>query len=341
MIVTCTPNPSLDRTFEVDRLLRGQVQRLTASRVHPGGKGVNVARALHRNGYPVHAVAPIGGPEGTQFAMLLEAVGVPMTTVHVDTPIRANVTVTEADGTTTKLNAEGARLTAEARERLLSVTVDLAEGGGWIAGCGSLPPGAGDHFYADLVERGRRAGCRTAIDASGPALALAVEAGPALIKPNYHELSELAGHELATFADAVDVARDLCARGVGAVLVSLGVDGALLVTGDRVRRARAAATLRDSVATRSVYEPVGGDHGVVYGDSEPVAVRSTVGAGDAMLAGFLASGAAGADGLAQGLAWASAACRLPGSTMPGPDDLDPTAVRLHDRYPADRPLKGD
>lgn len=313
MIVTCTPNPSLDRTCEVDHLLRGQVQRLTASRVHPGGKGVNVARALHGNGYPAHAVVPIGGPEGRQFAMLLEAVGVPMTTVHIDTPIRANVTIAEADGTTTKLNAEGARLASDARERLLSVTVELAEGRGWIAGCGSLPPGAGDHFYADLVERGRRAGCPTAIDASGPALALAVEAGPSLIKPNYHELSELAGSELATFADAVDVARDLCARGVGAVLVSLGVDGALLVTGDQV----------------------------VYGDSEPVAVRSTVGAGDALLAGFLASGVTGAGGLAQGLTWASAACRLPGSTMPGPEDLDPAAIRLHDRYAPERPLKGD
>lgn len=314
MIVTCTPNPSLDRTVEVDRLLHGQVQRLTASRVHPGGKGVNVARVLHRNGYPAHAVVPIGGPEGDHFAMLLEAVGVPMTTVRIDTPIRANVTVAEADGTTTKLNAEGARLTSDARERLLSVTVELAEsGGGWIAGCGSLPPGAGDDFYADLVERGRRAGCQVAIDTSGPALARAVEAGPSLIKPNYHELSELAGDELATFADAVDVARDLCARGVGAVLVSLGVDGALLVAPE----------------------------GVLYGDTEPVAVRSTVGAGDALLAGFLAAGASGADALAGGLTWASAACRLPGSTMPGPEDLDPAAVRSYERYPPDRPLKGD
>lgn len=313
MIVTCTPNPSLDRTVEVDRLLRGQVQRLTASRVHPGGKGVNVVRALHRNGYPAHAVVPIGGPEGHQFAMLLESAGVPMTTVRIDTPIRANITVAEADGTTTKLNAEGARLTPDARERLLSVTVKLAEGRGWIAGCGSLPPGAGDDFYADLVERGRRAGCPVAIDASGPALRLAVEAGPSLIKPNYHELSELVGEDLATFADAADVARDLCTRGVGAVLLSLGVDGVLLVTPDRV----------------------------LYGDSEPVAVRSTVGAGDALLAGFLASGASGTDALARGLTWATAACRLPGSTMPGSEDLDPTAVRLHDRYPQDRPLKGD
>jgi 1-phosphofructokinase len=313
MIVTCTPNPSLDRTIEVDRLRRGQVQRLTAERVHPGGKGVNVARVLHRNGHPVHAVVPIGGPEGDHFAALLEAVGVPTTTVPVDASIRVNVTVAESDGTTTKLNAEGAPLTPTACRRLWSVTVGLADGRGWVAGCGSLPPGAGDGFYADLVNRGRAAGCRTAIDASGPALAEAVAAGPSLIKPNYHELSELTGAPLATFGDAVDAARRLCGRGVGAVLLSLGVDGALLVTADAV----------------------------LYGDSEPVTVRSTVGAGDALLAGFLAAGASGPEALATGLAWATAACRLPGSTMPGPEHIDPAVVRMRDGYAPDRMLKGD
>ena len=313
MIVTCTPNPSLDRTLEVDRLRRGQVQRLTAARVHPGGKGVNVARALHRNGHAVHAVVPIGGPEGDHFAALLRAVGVPMTTVAIDASIRVNVTVTEADGTTTKLNAEGAPLTPDARQRLWSVTVGVADGHGWVAGCGSLPPGAGDDFYADLVERGRAAGCRTAIDASGPALAEAVAAGPSLIKPNYHELSELTGAPLTTFGDAVDAAQNLCDRGVGAVLVSLGVDGALLVTASDVW----------------------------YGDSAPVTVRSTVGAGDALLAGFLAAGASGTDALAAGLAWATAACQLPGSTMPGPEHIDPDLVRLHDSFAPDRALKGD
>lgn len=313
MIVTCTPNPSVDRTVEVDRLLRGQVQRLTAVRVHPGGKGVNVARALHRNGHPVHAVVPVGGSEGAQFVRMLEDVDVPMTSVAIDSPMRVNVTIAEADGTTTKLNAEGAQLAPDARKRLLSVTVDLTEGDGWIAGCGSLPPGAGDDFYADLVERGRRAGCRTAIDASGPALAAAVAARPSLIKPNYHELVELTGLRLTTFGDAVSAARALCDRGVGTVLVSLGVDGALLVTGDDV----------------------------LYGDSEPVTVRSTVGAGDALLAGFLAGGAFGGEALLSGLSWATAACGLPGSTMPGPEDVDGPTVRLHDGYEAERPLKGD
>jgi 1-phosphofructokinase len=313
VIVTCTPNPSVDRTVEVDHLRRGQVQRLTAARVHPGGKGVNVARALHGNGHPVHAVVPVGGSEGAHFIAMLQEVGVPMTSVAIAAPMRVNVTLAEADGTTTKLNAEGARLTPEARERLLAVTVDLADGDGWVAGCGSLAPGAGEDFYADLVERGRRAGCRTAIDASGPALAAAVAARPSLIKPNYHELVELTGSRLTTFGDAVDAGRALCDRGVGTVLVSLGVDGALLVTADDV----------------------------LYGDSEPVAVRSTVGAGDALLAGFLAAGAAGPQALVSGLTWATAACQLPGSTMPGPEDLDTPCVRLHDAYEPSRPLKGD
>lgn len=313
MIVTCTPNPSIDRTVEVDRLLRGQVQRLTAARVHPGGKGVNVARALHRNGHAVHAVIPVGGPEGAQFAALLTDGAVPMTTVPVSAPIRVNVTIAEADGTTTKLNAEGAELTPEARERLLAETVAIARGTGWIAGCGSLPPGAGDDFYADLVDRGRRSGASTVVDASGPALAAAVTARPSLIKPNYHELAELTGAQLSTFADAAAAARGICERGVGMVLLSLGGDGALLVTSDDV----------------------------LYGDSEPVTVRSTVGAGDALLAGFLAGGASGPEALVQGLAWATAACRLPGSTMPAPEDLDVAAVRLHDTYAPDRPLKGD
>ena len=313
MIVTCTPNPSLDRTLEVDRLRRGQVQRLTASRVHPGGKGVNVARALHRNGHPVHAVVPVGGHEGSEFVAMLDKVGVPLTSVAVAAPVRMNVTVAEADGTTTKLNAEGAYLDPEARERLLSVTVERAGGQGWIAGCGSLPPGAGDEFYADLVERGRASGCDIAIDASGGALAAAVAARPSLIKPNYHELAELTGRRLATFADAVEAARAICDRGVASVLVSLGVDGVLLVRGDEVH----------------------------YGDSAPVAVRSTVGAGDAMLAGFLAGGASGPEALRSGLAWATAACTLPGSTMPGPKDLDGLSIRLHDEYEPERPLKGD
>ena len=313
MIVTCTPNPSLDRTIEVDRLLRGEVQRVRSVTVQPGGKGINVARALHANGHDVRAIAPLGGAEGELFARLVEEAGVPFTPVRVEQPIRVNVTLAETDGTTTKLNDRGPTLDDAARDRLLGDTLDAAGGARWLAGCGSLPPGAGDDLYAALVTRARAADRRVAVDTSGPALAAVVDAGPDLIKPNHHELAELTGDELKTFGDVVTAARQVIGRGVVSVLVSLGGDGALLVT----------------------------DDAVWFGESEPVTVRSTVGAGDSLLAGFLAAGGDGPKSLATGIAWATAAVSLPGSTMPSPDDLALDATRVGDTFDPDRPLEGD
>jgi 1-phosphofructokinase len=313
VIVTCTPNPSLDRTIEIDELLRGEVQRVRAVTVQPGGKGINVARALHRNGHEARAVAPLGGDEGDLFARLVQQAGVPFTPVEVDEAIRVNITLAEADGTTTKLNDRGPTLDAGARGRLLDATLDAAVGARWVAGCGSLPPGAGDDLYADLVTRARAADRRVAVDTSGPALTEVVDAGPDLIKPNHHELAELIGDELKTFADVVDAAHDVIGRGVGSVLVSLGGDGALLIT------------------ARAVW----------FGESAPVAVRSTVGAGDSLLAGFLAGGGDGPESLRNGIAWATAAVSLPGSTMPSPHDLVLDAVRITDTFDPDRPLEGD
>lgn len=313
MIVTCTPNPSLDRTIEVDRLQQGEVQRVRSVTVQPGGKGINVARALHGNGHDVRAIAPLGGAEGELFARLVQQAGVPFTPVEVDQPIRVNITLAEADGTTTKLNDRGPTLDEAARGRLLDATLDAAVGARWLAACGSLPPGAGDDLYGDLVTRARAADRRVAVDTSGPALAAVVNAGPDLIKPNHHELAELIGDELKTFGDVVGAARQVIARGVVSVLVSLGGDGALLVT----------------------------DDAVWFGESEPVVVRSTVGAGDSLLAGFLAAGGDGPEALTTGIAWATAAVSLPGSTMPSPDDLALDRQRVTDTFHPERPLEGD
>lgn len=314
MIITCTPNPSIDRTIELDELLRGEVQRATGVRVQAGGKGINVARALHRNGHDVRAIAPVGGDEGELFSTLVAAAGVAFTPVPLSGSIRVNVTIAEADGTTTKINDRGPTLDADERQRVLDLTLDAVDNGvTWVAGCGSLPPGAGDAFYATLVARAHDVGARVAVDTSGPALAAVVDAGPDLIKPNHHELAELVDDELKTFGDVVDAARQVGAQGVAAVLVSLGSDGALLVQADDVW----------------------------YGTTDPVDVRSTVGAGDSVLAGFLAGGGEGPDALATGLTWAAAAVALPGTTMPGPDDLRPSATHVDERYDPQRPLEGD
>ena len=109
MIITLTPNPSIDRAMVIDALRRGEVHRATSSRIDPGGKGVNVSRALSAQGSPTVAVLPAGGPEGHLMEELLDAAGVARRSVPVAGSLRMNISVLEPDGTTTKLNEQGPR----------------------------------------------------------------------------------------------------------------------------------------------------------------------------------------------------------------------------------------
>lgn len=299
MIATVTPNPSLDRTVAVPTLHRGEVHRARA-RLDPGGKGVNVARVLAVAGRPTTALLPCGGPEGARLGDLLRQERVPVAEVAVHGATRSNLTVVEADGTTTKLNESGAALTTGETRELVERAARLAEGSDWLATCGSLPTDGPDHLHADLVEAGRRAGARTAVDTSGSALARAVEARPDLVKPNHDELAELAGRPLPTLGAVLDVVHGLRGLGVGAVLVSLGADGALLVQ----------------------------DDGAWHAHGPAPAVLSTVGAGDALLAGFLGAGGSGPEALRSAVAHGIAAVGLPGSRMPAPDDLHTETVHV-------------
>ena len=294
MIVTLTPNPSVDRAIVIDALRRGEVHRATSSRVDPGGKGVNVSRALAR----VRRRSPCsrrwsGGPPRGE---LLDAAGVPRRSVLVAGSLRMNISVLEPDGTTTKLNEPGPTLDATDVAALLEATLAAAEGASWVVGCGSLPPGAPTDLYAALVTRVRERGIRVAVDSSGAPMPLAVAARPHLVKPNHEELAELVDHPLPTLGDVHAAARDLVADGIEVVAVSLGGDGALLVTADDVVHARATIS----------------------------APLSTVGAGDCMLAGLLhglSSGLPADAALAAAVTWGAAAVTLPGSRVPTPDDL--------------------
>jgi 1-phosphofructokinase len=302
VIVTLTANPSIDRTLEIPSLDRGEVVRATAARVHPGGKGVNVARALVANGIPARAVLPAGGREGDQLLDLLSSRGVDVVPIPIIEPVRENVTVVEPDGTVTKLNAPGPQLSPIETDRLIQVTVEASRGADWVALCGTLPPGAPETLYATLVRELHGIGVRVAVDTSGPALVRAIEAGPDLIKPNADELAEAVASPIESLTDVAQGARKLLERGVRHVLVSLGKDGAISVS--------------DSVAHRA-WTP-------------PVVPRSTVGAGDATLAGFLASNDHQSEALRTAVAWGAAAVRLPGTEMPGPADIDVDEVKIEE-----------
>ncbi|GAA3480325.1 1-phosphofructokinase [Streptomyces yanii] len=311
MILTVTPNPSLDRTYELPGLTRGTVLRATTDRVDPGGKGINVSRAVAAAGHRTVAVAPLGGPEGALLTRLLGEHGIEAAGVPIVASTRINVTLVEPDGTLTKVNAVGPQLTGAEAEALLEAVRIRSAGTDWIACCGSLPRGLPPQWYAELVARSHRAGVRIALDTSGAALTAALRERPDVIKPNAEELAEAVGRPLATVGDAVKAAEELRERGARAVLASLGADGQLLVDGT----------------------------GTYFGTARVQSVRSNVGAGDASLAGFLAAGGSGPAALAAAVAHGAAAVQLPGSVMPTPADLDLSAVTTTPDIPLDRPLK--
>ncbi len=301
MILTLTLNPSLDRTIEVPELVRGALVRASGTRLDPGGKGVNVARALAAHKLPTCAVVPRGGPEGRQLCELLTEEGIDVCAVPVTGHTRSNVSLVEPHGAVTKINEPGGELGQDDLERIVKAVLDTAATADWVVASGSLPPGVPDTFYRDLGARLTERGIRFVVDTSGPALTAALAAAPALVKPNREELAESVGFGIDTLGDAVRAAEILRDKGAETVLASLGADGAVLVDGQGVR----------------------------YGESPVDRGRSAVGAGDAMLAGYLAGGVTGRDALVEALSWGAAAVRLPGSRMPGPGEVDRDAVLVH------------
>jgi 1-phosphofructokinase len=287
VIVTLTPNPGLDRTIEVRRLRPGELHRVPRATLEPGGKGINVARVLSAHGIETQAVFPAGGAEGDALVAMLTA-DIAVRCVAIAAPVRVNVAVVEPGGRVTKLNEEGPELSAEDGRALLAAVREASRGADWVVSCGSLPRGLPVDFHAQIVTAAHAEGARAAVDASGEALAAALPAGPDLVKPNRDELEDAVGWPIVTFGQAVEASRILRSRGARRVLASFGSAGAILVDGD--------TTL----------------HGAAHCDR----VQSTVGAGDALLAGFLAAGGSAADALRQAVEWAAQAVATPGNGVP-------------------------
>ncbi len=293
MILTVTPNPSLDRTYTTGSMEADRVNRALADTVEASGKGVNVSRALHAAGVATVAVLTSGGNEGEQLRALLDAEALPHVLVPTAAPTRTNVTVVEP-GRTTKINSPGQPLTRRDYDALVSAVSARAREARQVVISGSVPPGAGDDLVPRLVATARQAGARIAVDTSGAALLAAAGVGPDLLAPNADELAELAGRSLA--GDGTDLVHAALGAALAvsnatgsALLVSLGADGALWVAPGGARALHAAAA--------------------------PVIPVNTAGAGDALLAGWLAADEdTPGERLARAVAWGTAACLLPGTS---------------------------
>ena len=270
MIITLTPNPSLDLLFTADRLRWDDANRVPMPRRRPGGQGINVARAagVLAGADAAHAIAPLGGPVGRELRTMLEAEGTRLTAVPIRGETRVFVGVREsASGRSLLLNPRGPEVTEEEADALLDAVDAVLDRDGpvWLAACGSLLPGLPADFYARAGRIARSRGARFVPDGDGEALAAAADEADLLV-PNELEAGRLLGRTIETPADAARAGRELLARGPDLVVVTLGARGAVAVDSAGAWWAR----------------PEPPEH-----QAETLATASAVGAGDAFLAGLI------------------------------------------------------
>jgi 6-phosphofructokinase 2 len=260
-IVTLTPNPAIDESTTLERLVPDRKLRCGIPRYEPGGGGVNVARTLRRLGGRALAIFPAGGPAGTLLRSLLDAEDVPHLAVPISGWTRENVNVREeATAHQYRFVLPGPELTAKEREALFEAVAGLSPFPAYVVASGSLPPGFPPDFLARVARLARSRGARFVLDSAGEAASRALEEGVHLYKPSLGEFRELA--QLPGAGDAeltAEATRWIRAGRCEAIVLSLGAAGALCVTPSSAEHVRAPM----------------------------VPVRSTVGAGDAMLAGVV------------------------------------------------------
>jgi 1-phosphofructokinase family hexose kinase len=301
MILTVTLNTAIDRTMAVPNFRQGNRHRSVESRTVAGGKGINVARAIARLGRPVIATGLAGGPTGQRLIEELAEESI----LHDLTPIaqesRINLAVIDpTSGEQTEVNERGPEVTAQEVDNFLDRLEYLARGARICVLAGSLPPGVDPDLYARIVRELRERGLEVMLDSDGEPMRAGVRAGPSVISPNVLEAEELVGHE---FAGPGDLASGL------AQLLELGAEEAI------VTRAGGCVAAVGEPSARSYYE-------VRAEALEPV---SSVGSGDAFLAGYVAArydGAAPAECLAYGVACGAESTQHFGAGSIDPDQVE-------------------
>jgi len=266
MIITGTLNPAVDKTVTVEKLCPGELNKVCSSREDAGGKGINVSKTIQSLGGKSIATGFLGGLPGDGIARTLKELEIEADFVQIDGQTRTNLKIADADGCVTEVNEPGPVVSGTECERLEEKLRERISPGDMVILSGSLPKGISVDFYGKLTEKMKALGASVFVDADGEAFVHAVDAKPDVMKPNLAELERYFSKEAdgmmqteeTTLQRAIRLGRILRARGVGEVLVSLGGEGAVFLCKE-------------------------GDY---YAPALSVLVKSTVGAGDAMVAAY-------------------------------------------------------
>ncbi|MBV6439290.1 MAG: 1-phosphofructokinase family hexose kinase [Haliscomenobacteraceae bacterium CHB4] len=296
-IVTLTLNPALDKSSSVERLIPEQKMRCTPLQLDAGGGGINVSKGIRKLGGRSTAVFPSGGATGLRLQSILQEADVDIRAHTVQGETRENFSVTEtATNLQYRFTMPGPELTEQQAEALLSIVAQLHPD--YLVASGSLPPGLPETYYEKVAAFAKKINARFILDTSGAALAAAADEGLYLLKPNLGELSALVGVKKLEMNQVDDAALEVIRQGkCEVVVVSLGPQGALLVTRDGFEHIPAPTAEK----------------------------RSTVGAGDSMVAGMvwaLSEGKSFREMAQIGVACGTAATMNPGTELFHADDVE-------------------
>lgn len=296
-IVTLTLNPALDKSSSIERLIPEQKLRCAPMRLDAGGGGINVSKGIRKLGGSSTAVFPSGGATGLRLQSLLQEAGVDTAAHPVPGETRENFSVTETSTNFQyRFTMPGPDIDEQQADAMLDKIAQLHPD--YLVASGSLPPGLPETYYEKVAGFTKQIGARLILDTSGPALQAAADEGLFLLKPNLGELSALAGVESLEMNQVDDAALDIIRQGkCEVVVVSLGPQGALLVTRD----------------------------GFEHVPAPPAQKKSTVGAGDSMVAGMvwaLGAGQSFSNMVRTGVACGTAATMNPGTELFRPEDVE-------------------
>ena len=286
-ILTLTVNPALDRIITVDRLVFEDRAYILSTTEAAGGRGINAARVLTRFGAHSVAVTTSGRDVGRKFEELLKHDNFPTEIVKIRHNIRVNLTISDRQGLSVKLNEQGPPLSKIELTRIGKAVEKLLPSASWLMLCGSVPPGVDPHFYTNLIRIAADHKVNALLDTDGDALLHGIEAAPAIVSPNQSEAERLLNRALITRTHWVEAVQQIKSMGPKYVVLSLGSRGAVAAS----------------------------DEGVIEVIPPRIEALSPIGAGDALAAALVWSmdrGDSFEEALRWGVAAGTASAKLPG-----------------------------
>ena len=265
MITTITLNVAVDKAYVIGKLTDHTVMRVNRCTNTAGGKGLNVAKVVHLCGEDVQATGFVGGFNGAYVEDMLKKQNIPSRFVHVQGETRSCINVLDEDGGSTEFLEPGEPIRPEEVQEFLDQFDDIIADSSVVTISGSVPKGVDVTMYAKLIEKIKAKGKKVILDTSGALLKESIKACPTMVKPNTDEIEDLLGIKVNNHKDLVEGAKKLHEMGIPVVVVSLGGDGALVVS----------------------------DEGIFRGQPPKIEVVNTVGCGDSMTAAFAVAFARG------------------------------------------------